>query len=479
MELTRYLRVLRRWLWLLLACPVIAAFTAAGVSVWLPPVYEAQVSLLVRPAQPLAVDAGGASLTSDQISRTYARLMTERPLLETVVADLGLQTSAESLVGTIKVTPEPNTTILDVAVQDTNPQVARDVANKLVEDFIIEVKRIQQQEQATPNARSADSLVVVSPAVTPSRPVSPNIPLNILLATVAGLLVGLGVAFLLEYLDQSISADEELVDKVGLVAVGHIPYVQAGRNRRAEVVALAGDSAVVEAYKALRTNLIFSTFDQLVKTIVVTSASAGEGKTRTASNLAVVLAQAGHRTLLVDADLRRPSLQRVFGRVRNVGLSNFFVRDVPEEQLVTAVEDVPNLWLVLSGPTPPNPSELLGSARMKDILGRLREAFTYVIIDAPPVNAVTDASILAAAADANLIVVEHGKTTYPALKRARQSLDRVGGHTLGAVFNKVRASEAYYGSYAYGSYKRPGNSDQAPSNGETLKTAEAQGRKSR
>lgn len=452
MELMRFVRVLRNRLWMIIVCPLVAALAAGIVSFALPPVYEARVVLLVRPSQPLgSSDPTAAALTSDQISRTYASWMTERPLLESVSADLGLNIKPADLAKKIKVTPQPNTTILDVTAQDTNPVLARDLANRLVADFIAEVKKVQQQETQLPNARSGDNLVIISPAVVPEKPVSPNKVLNVAAALVAGLLVALGVAFLLDYLDQSIKSDEELTERLGLIAIGHIAFAPAGKERLAELVTLDSQSPASEAYKALRTSLLFSTIDQELKTIVVTSAAPEEGKSRTAANLAVVLAGAGHKTVLIDADFRRPSLHKIFGRVRNVGLSNLIVQDAIENEAITAVEWVPNLWLITSGPIPPNPSELLGSGRMKELMARLRSAFTYLILDTPPVNAVTDAPVLASAANATILVVEQGRTTFPALAHAKRMLDRVGAHTVGVVMNKVRASPGSY-TYEYGNY---------------------------
>ncbi|MHB8688598.1 MAG: tyrosine-protein kinase domain-containing protein [Candidatus Dormibacteraceae bacterium] len=452
MNLTNYGRVLRRWWRMLVICPIIAATVAGIVSLMLPPNYEARVVLLVRPAQPLASsDPTVAALTSDQISRTYAALMTERPLLETVSSDLRLKIRPDDLAKKITVTPEPNTTILDVTVQDTNPSLARDLANKLVADFITNVKQIQQQETQLPNARSGDNLVVVSPAVLPDKPVSPKVSLNVAIGLVAGLLVALAIAFLLDYLDQSIKSEEELTERLGLASIGHIAYAPVGRGGRAELVSLDGQSPAAEAYKALRTSVMFSTIDQELKTIVVTSSAPGEGKSRTASNLAIVLAEAGHKTVLIDADFRRPSLHKIFGRIRNIGLSNLIIQDVAEHDAISAVEQVPNLWLITSGPTPPNPSELLGSGRMKELLARLRNNFTYVILDTPPVNAATDAAVLAAGANGTILVVEQGRTTFPALRHAKQMLDRVGTHTIGVVMNKMRGSVGTY-SYDYGNY---------------------------
>jgi polysaccharide biosynthesis transport protein len=452
MELIRYVRVLQRFLWMIIICPILAAGAAAIVSVGLPSIYEAQAVLLVRPAQPLAsTDPTVAALSADQISSTYASLMKERPLLESVIADLGLKTRPDALAQSIKVTPEPNTTLLDVLVQDNNPTVASDVANRLVANFIAQVKQIQQQETQLPNARSADNLVVVSPAVAPDIPVGPHRTLNVAIAFGAGLLFALGIAYLLDYLDQSIKNDEELTGRLGLVAVGHIPFVPPAKGRRAELVAFESQSPSAEAYKALRTSLLFSTIDQELKTVVITSPGPGEGKSRTAANLAVVLAGAGHKTLLIDADFRRPSLHRIFGRIRNVGLTNLILQDVSENEAVGAVEEAPNLWLATSGPIPPNPSELLGSGRLRELMARLKSAFTYIILDTPPINAVTDAAILASIANGTILVVEQGRTTFPALGHAKQLLDRVGAHTIGVVMNKVRASAGSY-SYGYGYY---------------------------
>lgn len=453
-DLRHYGRVLRRSLWILVLCPVIAGGVAGGVSTQLPPVYEAHVAVLVRPAQLLPVDVGAAAVTSDQISRTYAQLMTQRPLLEQVIRDLSLSTTPDRLVKQIKVTPQPNTTILDVASDSTNPTLARDIGNTLVNDFIAQVKAIQAQERSPQTARAEDNLVVVSPAATPDRPVSPNILLNVLLAAAAGLLIAAGISVLREYLDQTVKSDDELIRRTGVIPIAHVAYAPAGRAKRGELLVLDPNSAVAEAYRALRTNLLFSALDRELKTIVVTSAAPNEGKSRTAANLAVAFAQAGYSTLIVDADFRRPSQHRIFGRVRNIGLSNLMIQDIPQDQLVIADPDIPNLHLAASGPTPPNPSELLGSARMRSVLDHFRARYHYVIIDTPPVNAVTDASVVAAHSDGVVLVAESGRTTYPALAHSREALARVGAKILGVVVNKVQHGgsgyyDGYYQEYGY------------------------------
>ena len=456
-ELTRYIRLVRQRLWMIIALPILAGLAAGIVSFLLPPVYEAHVFLYVRPAQPLtSTDPTVSAITADQVLRTYAALMTQRPILESVNSQLNLGTRPDDLAKKIKVTPSTNTLILDVAAQDTNPEVARDIANQVVADLIDEVKQIQSQETQRSNSRTGDNLVVTSPAVLPDKPVFPNIGLNIAVALAAGLLFALGIALLLDYLDQSVKDDEELIGRLGLIPLGHIAHVPAGKTKQSELVALDPKSPSSEAFKALRTSVLFATIDQQLKAIVITSAGAGEGKSRTAANLAIAFAQAGYKTLLMDADFRRPSQHRLFGQVRNVGITNLIIQDAVEAEVVKQVESVPNLWLLTSGATPPNPSELLGSARMRELMARLSQQFTYVIIDTPPVNAVTDAPILAASSNATILVVEQGRTTIPALKHAKEMLDRVNAHTIGAVMNKIRASSAAY-YYGYGNYPTSSN----------------------
>jgi capsular exopolysaccharide synthesis family protein len=443
LELTRYLRVLRQHVWMIIVCPLVAALAAGAVSLALPPVYEAHVSLYVRPAQPIqGTDPTVAGLTTDAVLRTYADWMTRRPILDSVNTDLNLGTRPEDLAKKIKVTPQTNELILDVAVQDTNPSRARDIANQLVTDFIATVNKTQENQSST--APSVDKLIVISPAVLPDRPVLPNKTLNVLIAFAAGLMAAIALAFLLDYVDQSIKTDDEVTERLGLVPIGHIAYVAADKGRQTELVALDGHSTSSEAFKALRTSVLFATVDDKVKSILITSPELGEGKSRTAANLAIALAQAGHKTLLIDADFRRPSQHRLFGRVRNIGLSNLILEDVSEQEALAPVDSVPNLWLLSSGPTPPNPSELLGSARMTEIMSKLWHQFEYVIVDTPPVNAVTDATIIASSASATVLIVEQGRTTWPALTHAKQTLDRVKANTIGVVVNKVRSSPGWY-----------------------------------
>lgn len=544
MDLISYVRTLRRWLWLLALCPLVAGLSAGVVAKFLPPVYDANVSILVKPAQPLTTaDSGVSALSADQISRTYADLLTKGPLLQQVIDDLGLHTTPDLLAQQIKATPDTNTTILVVTVESTHPALARDIANRLVDDFIAETNSFQakeatlytgqlnqqilslqqemtQEQQAIDSiraqqstgqpisldqqsqltllseelsanqgqystlltsladieaqmARSTDNLVVVARADLPTRATSPRLVVDMILAAIGGFGLALAVAFACEHLDQSVKSDEDLTSRAGVVPIAHIPHAApvSGR-RRGELVTMDGAELTGEPYRQLRTNILFAAVDRPIKTLVVTSSIPGEGKSRTASNLAVVLAEAGHPTVLVDADFRRPSMRRIFGKVRSVGLSNLILQDVPESELIVPVEGVPHLWLVASGALPPNPSELLGSKRMKGILEMFKQRYAYVVIDTPPVGAVTDGLVLAAAADAAIIVVEHRRTSIADVAHTNESLQRVGANVLGAVVNKVRGSSgSYYYYYSYRAHYASSTTEPEPAEVEASKVS--------
>lgn len=531
MELTRALRAARRRLWLVVTLPLLAGLVAAAVSAALPRVYEAQVGVLVRPAQPISsLDPNTVAISADQVASTYSELMTQRSLLEKVVSDLQLPLTADELSHAVSVAPQSNSTLLQVTVRDTSPERARDIANKLVDDFIAQTKQIQQtqvdqyaarmqgqvqqlldqiqREQATIDqlhsqdsaahplsvsdqarlttleqqvtvdrsqyfqilssesdievnvARSMDSVVVISPAVTPAAPVSPKPPLNVALAAAAALVVAVGLALLIDHLDQSLKTDAELTERTGMVPLAHIPLAtrrKRPQDRPGDPGDPGADPTVVEPYKTLRTNVLFGTLDRPRSTVVVTSAAPNEGKSVVSANFAAALAAAGHPTLLLDCDFRRPSQHRLFGRIRNVGLSDLMLGDVNEGEVLLPVERVPNLWLVTSGRVPPNPTELLGSDRMRDLLHRLEARFAHIVIDTPPVNAVADPLIVASRAHATLFVVEQGRTSWVAARNAVQALERVGAHVLGAVVNKVMTPESHYAYYyRYGSDRSGG-----------------------
>jgi non-specific protein-tyrosine kinase len=264
--------------------------------------------------------------------------------------------------------------------------------------------------------------------------------LNTLLAGALAAMLAVGLAFLIEYLDNTFTTEDQVRRATGVPLLGTLSYRKAGKGPEGELITLAQPRAPAsEAYREVRTNLLFSAVDRSLKTVVVTSAAPREGKTRTAANLAVTLAQAGHRVILVDADFRRPDLHRIFRIVDLRGLSNMILDDQVRPELIHDTV-LPTLKVVCCGTPPPNPSELLGSGRMLRITHELSGLADILVFDTPPVNAVTDAVVLAARFDATILVIEAGRTSRAAVQRAQQMIQKVGGTIVGVVLNKARTT---------------------------------------
>jgi capsular exopolysaccharide synthesis family protein len=327
----------------------------------------------------------------------------------------------------------------------------------------------------------ASNIHVVDRARPPIRPIRPRKALNILISLVVGLVVGGLLAIFNEYLDNSVKVPEEVESLVNLPALGIIPsalsvssgtkrgyYSLSGSaNRRAltatgpglqELATVAQPHSVIsEAYRALRTSILLSTSKHPPQTILITSGQPREGKTTTALNLAITLAQRGDRVVLVDSDLRRPRIHRTFGLANDVGLSSFLAGVVGVDDLPRPVPHISNLYVVSSGPTPPNPAELLSSEPMDLLFRELRRQFDFVVMDSPPTISVADSMILAARADGVILVVHGGVTTRESLRQTHKMLSSVSARMIGVVLNNVDVRSAdyqYYYSYYYGDYYR-------------------------
>ncbi len=310
----------------------------------------------------------------------------------------------------------------------------------------------------------SNNIKVVDVARIPTAPSEPNLPRNLSFALLLGLTSGLGLAFLLENLDNSVRTPEQAQVISALPALGMIPL---GSKRTAEEskgrLALASSkeavelvtqarpqSQMAESYRALRTSLLLSSLGAPPKVILVTSAMPQEGKTTTSINTAVVLAQRGVRVLLIDADLRRPGIHKALGMGPRSGLSNVLTGSAELEQAITRSPLVPSLSILPAGTPPPNPAELLASTNTRDLLESLRQDFDHIVIDTPPTLSVTDAVVLSTRADAVVLVIRSGKTTKQALRRARELLFRVNARVTGVLLNAVDLnSPDYYYYYEY------------------------------
>jgi polysaccharide biosynthesis transport protein len=306
---------------------------------------------------------------------------------------------------------------------------------------------------------------IINAARVPTAPSEPNIPRNLAFALVLGVISGVGLAFLLENMDNTVRTPEQAQAISALPSLGMIPLGSKSGNRGPTgtrlsltsskeavemVTQVRPQSQMAESYRALRTSLLLSNLGAPPKVVLVTSARPQEGKTTTSINTAIVLAQKGVRVLLIDADLRRPSVHKTLGMGPRSGLSNVLTGSATLQQTVVASPVLPNLFILPAGSPPPNPAELLASAHMRDLLIELREQYDHIVIDTPPTLSVTDAVVLSPRADATILVIRSGQTTKQALRRSRDILMQVNAHVAGVLLNAVDlTSPDYYYYYEY------------------------------
>lgn len=333
---------------------------------------------------------------------------------------------------------------------------------------------------------------IISPANADTNPISPNRRANLVVGVIVGLGLGIGVVLLVAYSDTTIHSPDELGDK-GYSVLAAIPAIVSvarplARKRDVPVTRVAGslsphliahsdpDSPITESYRSLRTAIQFASLVEPIRILLVTSSVPQEGKSTTSANLAIVLANSGLRTLLIDCDLRRPIAHANFGLSKEPGLVNALIGELSIEQAIRPTV-IPNLSVLSSGSIPPNPSELLGSKRMSEMLDRVAEMYDFVLIDSPPVGVVTDGVILSTKVDATIAVVRAHKTRMEFLDRTNDEISRVGGPLLGVVLNEFDASQSYGSSYKYYRYykyygyygQKDGASDRKRRRAETAK----------
>jgi len=301
-------------------------------------------------------------------------------------------------------------------------------------------------------AQTLDSITVVEPAVLATSPVGPKTKTNTLLAAVVGAMVAVGVAFLIEYLDDTVKSPQDVERVTNLPTFGAIvQFPKSMSDGQGPVMAAHPKSAIAEGYRVLRTNLQFSAMGMKKSGVLllVTSAQPLEGKTTSLANLGVSLAQAGKRVLLVDTDLRRPALHRQFKLSKEAGLTSLLLEPEADVERLIQPTAVDGLQVLASGRVPANPAEVLGFPEMAALLERLRSSADYVLLDSPPVLTVADASILAQQVDGVLMVVETGVTRTDMLRQAVAMLERVKARLLGVLLNKVSVRRGSYYDYYY------------------------------
>jgi capsular exopolysaccharide synthesis family protein len=284
------------------------------------------------------------------------------------------------------------------------------------------------------------SMVEIIDNATPGlRPVSPNKPLNISLGVIIGLIVGVGLAFFIEYLDTSVKTIDDVERSLGTAVLGVIP------QNVGILMDEGAESPHAEAYRVLRTNLLFSRKDDKLNTVAIVSAGAGEGKSTTVFNLAAVFAQSGQRVLMVDSDLRRPTLHKMLRVTNAIGLTNYLLKQNTLEEVIQT-SSLPTLDFMASGKLPSSSLGILSSAQMRDLITELKQHYDFIFFDSPPVMGVSDASILASEVDMTLQVIQYRRYPQPMNIRAKQLIEKVGGNLVGIVLNNINMSqdESYY-----------------------------------
>lgn len=372
--------------------------------------------------------------------QSYVRTVTTPIVLNPVINELALDTTAAGLATQIEATAEPSTVLISITVSDESPVRAAAIAQAVSESLVNAVGDLE--------GNSPVQLSVITPASASSEPSSPNIALNVLVGFVGGTALGVAYALLRAITDTKVRGESDLERLTAKPILGGIKYDQDA-TKRPLVTQAKAQSPRTESFRQIRTNLQFANIANASKSILVTSSLPGEGKSTTATNMAITMAQAGQRVALVDADLRRPTVATYLGLEGNAGLTTTLIGSADAEALLQPWGR-DELYVLTSGQIPPNPSELLGSAAMAELLLKLEAEFDAVIIDAPPLIPVTDATVLAQVVGGVILVVGAGKVKNQDVEKSLASLQLVNANLMGIVLNLLPTKGP--DSYSYGYY---------------------------
>ncbi|ABK04573.1 lipopolysaccharide biosynthesis [Arthrobacter sp. FB24] len=450
MDLHDSLRILRRNWILIVAATLAGLLMSGGASVLTKPTYRADTQLFVAIQSSGSVQELQQGNTFSQARvQSYVKTVASPIVLQPVIDTLGLPSTAEELAGRVKASTDLNTVLINISVEDNSPVQAAATA-QAVADSLIRV--VDTLEKPKTGGTSPVSLSITKPAKAPSVPSAPDTRLNLMVGLLLGLAAGVGAALLRTSLDNRIRGEADLRRVTELPLLGGISFDQDA-TRKPLLTQTAAQSPRSESFRQLRTNLQFANVSGRASTVVVTSSLPGEGKSTTATNLAISLAQAGQKVCLIDADLRRPMINEYLGLDRSAGLTTALVGLADVSDLLQPWGD-DSLYVLASGQIPPNPSELLGSDEMKQLITRLEDAFDTVVIDAPPLLPVTDAAVLSQHVGGVVVVVGSQKLRQNDLEKSLGALNMVGANVLGIVLNRLPVKGP--DSYAYTYYSHDG-----------------------
>jgi capsular exopolysaccharide synthesis family protein len=460
LDLRDYLRILRRNWILVVAAPLAGLLLGGTASVLATPTYTSQTQLFV------AIQSSGSVLELQQGNtfsqarvQSYVETVGSPAVLQPAIDQLGLDVSAEELASEVTAGTEANTVLINIAVSSESPVQAAAIAEAVANSLI---RIVDNLEKPKTGGTSPVSLSIIKPAIAPALPSAPNTRLNLSLGLILGLAVGIAGAILRNTLDSRIRGEADLRQVTEAPLLGGISF-DPNANRNPLLTQSSPQSQRSESFRQLRTNLQFANVSGQAKTILITSSLPGEGKSTTATNLSMAIAQAGQSVCLVDADLRRPMVHEYLGLDRNAGLTTALIGTAEVADLLQPWGQ-DDLYVLTSGQIPPNPSELLGSDEMKHLIERLEQTFDTVVIDAPPLLPVTDAAVLSQHVGGVVVVVGAQKLKAQDLGKSLAALDMVGSNILGIVLNRLPSKGP--DAYAYSYY---GPSEEAATTGVGMK----------
>lgn len=448
MELKQYAAFLQRWWWLIVACAVGAGAIAFVAQLRETPLYAASTTILVDQSRATREAPNMDELrTRERLALTYSKLLTTRPVMEAAIADLGIAMPQSLLAARTAVESVPSTELLVLTVRDPDPEQAANLANAITRAFT----QIEGDMLNDPYTVYRQTLSVVEPATPRYSPVSPNIPRTVLLAMAVGALLATAAGYLIGYFDDRLRAPVDVARAAGLTTLTSVPQIRSDAQSHTPLLPAREPSPAGEAYRVLRAQVDGTAGGEPIRSLAVVSAAPAEGKTTTAINLGIALAQAGMRVVVVDANMRKPAIHNIFQRPASAGLSAALQpsRTTPVlDMLAPTVYE--RLYLLPTGAPSANPAGLLVPARLTALLDDLKQYADLVIFDTPALLSVADGALVAGLCDAAAVVVRAGVTREGALKSAVERLAQSGAQVLGAILNQAAPTHAYATYYGGG-----------------------------
>jgi len=453
MDLTDFYRLILRNLVLTVVSVLVGLMIAAGITYAMTPIYQAKIQLFVStPSSALDVSAlvQGSSFSQQRV-KSYAQIVNGPETLKPVIASLDLPYSYEKLAKNVTATAPLDTVLISVTVSDPSAYRAARIANAIGQQFAITANNL---EVSGFNSSSAIKVSMVKTASLPKSPSSPKTGLNLLLGLILGFGAGVGLSILRTIFDNTLKNETDLDETSLLASIAYDPAAE----EKPLITQISRYAPRTESFRQFRTNLQYVRSENPPKVIAITSAVPGEGKTSTSLNLAISLATSGMKTLLIEADMRRPKIREYSGEEdKQAGLSDILSGKVKGNVAARMQEvsyDFPDheLTIISSGSTPPNPAELLDSETFRQVIECAKAQYDFVIVDCPPTLLVADAAIIAARTDGAVIVTRVAKTKINQFLGARENLTNVGVNILGAVMNMIPYSrtDEYGRKYGYG-----------------------------